>query len=74
MKNEIMSKLQTAMNTLDRIADTYGVARATHIILLAESLLDLKRFCLQLLRENADLKAKIEDLAEAMEANEKEVT
>ena len=41
MDNRISLKLKAAMDELDKVADTYGVARATHIALLANHLMEM---------------------------------
>ena len=41
MDNRISLKLKAAMDELDKVADTYGVARATHIALLANHLIEM---------------------------------
>lgn len=73
MENKIMTKITSAMNNLDSAADNFGVKRATYITLIAQDLVDIRNMAQQLFRENAELKAKIEENGKATEADEKEV-
>ena len=56
MENKIYKTLKSAMDELDSIADTYGVARASHITLLANTLLEIKRAVGDLTKELDELR------------------
>ena len=43
MSNNITAKLKAAMDSLDKIADTYGVARSMHITQAASALIEVNR-------------------------------
>lgn len=58
--DKIMSKITSAMNNLDGIADNFGVKRSTYIFLTAQDLVDIRNMARQLLCENAELKKKIQ--------------
>ena len=64
MDNKITIKVKKAMEELDRIADTYGVARATHITMLASHLMELNEMVCKQNKELEDLRKFKEEHSE----------
>lgn len=52
MENEIMKKINNARVRLDRVADTFGAARAANIALLAGDLENIRRLAAALTAED----------------------
>lgn len=43
MKDNTMAKAQDAINTLDALADCYGIARASKIAILANQIIEISK-------------------------------
>lgn len=56
MNNKITLKLKEAMDSLDKIADTYGVARSMHITQAASALIEVNREVAALMKELEELR------------------
>ena len=61
MKNNITAKVQDAMDTLERIADSYGVARASFIAILANCLNEIGKDVSALQNEVEELREHKEE-------------
>lgn len=64
MEKNITVKVQEAMNTLERIADSYGVARASYIAILADRLIELGKEVSALQNEVTELREYKEEHGE----------
>ena len=56
MEKNTTAKVQDAMDILERIADSYGVARASYIAILANRLIELGKDVSALQNEVAELR------------------
>lgn len=56
MENKIYKTLKSAMDELDGIADSFGVARSTHISLLAGYLIELRNMIAEIAKELEELR------------------
>lgn len=56
MKNEIIGHVKSAMDSLDKIADTYGVARSMHIVRTANALIEVNKEVSAMLKELEELR------------------
>lgn len=72
MNNKIIAKLKDAMDSLDKIADTYGVARSMHITQAASALIDVNKEVGALTKELEELR-KFKEEHEEREERCKEV-
>ena len=61
MEKNTISKVQEAMDTLERIADSYGVARASFIAILANRLNEIGKDVSALQNEVAELREHKEE-------------
>ena len=72
MSNNITAKLKAAMDSLDKIADTYGVARSMHITQAASALIEVNKEVGALMKELEELRKFKEEHTECAK-EEKEV-
>lgn len=56
MSNNITAKLKAAMDSLDKIADTYGVARSMHITQAASAMIEVNKEVGALTKELEELR------------------
>lgn len=56
MEYKITAKLKDAMDSLDKIADTYGVARSMHITQAASALIEVNKEACTLMKELEELR------------------
>jgi len=64
MENKIISKVQEAVDTLDVLADSYGIARASKIAVLANHLIEISRNVSAMQKELDELRKFKEEHAE----------
>ena len=62
--DNITAKLKEAMDSLDKIADTYGVARSMHITQAASALIEVNKEVGAMLKELEDLRKFKEEHSE----------
>lgn len=72
MEYKITAKLKDAMDSLDKIADTYGVARSMHITQAASALIEVNKEVGALMKELEGLR-KFKEEHEEREERCKEV-
>lgn len=56
MESRIIKNLQRAMDSLDKVADTHGVARSMHITQAASALIEVNREVAGLMKELEELR------------------
>lgn len=56
MENKIYGIIKKAMGELESIADSFGVARATHITVLAGHLIELRNAGTEMMKELEELR------------------
>lgn len=61
MENKIMSEINSAMKSLDNVADTFGAARSTHIAILGNHLLAIRESALAMQKELEKLRKSGEE-------------
>jgi hypothetical protein len=61
MENKIMNEINSALKSLDSVADSFGAARATHIAILGNHLLAIRESALTMQTELDKLRRSKEE-------------